>query len=99
MGFIKLLLPKRDSFTYAVTALFAVYPGFKFHYFAVMYGQNYLLLSLYFLSYIFMMKGLNKNKHNKLFTVLGLICQFIGIAPMELYYGLEFVRPLVLFFF
>lgn len=95
---LKLLLPKRDSFTYAVTALFAVYPGFKFHYFAVMYGQNYLLLSLYFLSYIFMMKGLNKNKHNKLFTVLGLICQFIGIAPMELYYGLEFVRPLVLFF-
>lgn len=95
---LKLLLPKRDFFTYAISALFAVYPGFKFHHFVVMYGQNYLILSFYLLSYILMIKGLEKTRYSKLFIILGLIFQFIGIAPMELYYGLELMRPIVLFF-
>ncbi len=32
-----------------------------------------------------------------LLTILAMLCQFIGIAPMEYYYGLELVRPVLLF--
>lgn len=94
---LKLLLPDKKWLTYSVAALFAVYPGFKFHYFSVMYGQNYALFAIYFLSYIFMILGMRKPKKRPLFICLGLICQIIGIVPMELFFGLELVRPMVIF--
>ena len=95
---LRLILPEKRWLPYSVAALFAVYPGFKFHYFSVMYSQNYALLTIYFLSYIFMILGMRKSKYRLLFIGLGLVFQFIGIAPMELYYGLELVRPVILFF-
>lgn len=95
---LRLIMPEKRWLTYSVAALFAVYPGFKFHYFSVMYGQNYAILTIYFLSYIFMILGIRKSKYRFLFIGLGLVFQFIGIAPMELYYGLELVRPVILFF-
>lgn len=95
---IRLLLPKKNWFAFSVAALFAVYPGFKFHYFAVMYAQNYTVFAVYFLSYIFMVLAVRNPNRRVLFTAFGLICQFIGIAPMELYYGLELVRPLIIYF-
>lgn len=94
---LRLIMPEKRWLTYSVAALFAVYPGFRFHYFSVMYGQNYAILTVYFLSYIFMILGLQKSKYRLLFVGLGLVFQFIGIAPMELYYGLELVRPVILF--
>lgn len=94
---LRLILPEKKWFAYSAAALFAVYPGFKFHYFSVMYGQNYAILAIYFLSYIFMILGLRKSKYRPLFIGLGVVFQFIGIAPMELYYGLELVRPVLLF--
>jgi len=95
---LRLIMPEKKWFAYSAAALFAVYPGFKFHYFSVMYGQNYAILTIYFLSYIFMILGLKKSKYRLLFIGLGMVFQFIGIAPMELYYGLELVRPVLLFF-
>ncbi|MDI9531393.1 MAG: hypothetical protein WBJ23_02685 [Anaerolineaceae bacterium] len=95
---LRLILPEKNWFTYSVAALFAVYPGFKFHYFSVMYAQNYFLLTIYFLSYIFMILGMKKTKLRVVFVVFGMVFQFIGIAPMELYYGLELVRPVLIFF-
>jgi len=94
---LSLMMPEKKWFTYSAAALFAVYPGFKFHYFSVMYGQNYAILTIYFLSYIFMILGMRKSKYRLLFIGLGMVCQFIGIAPMELYYGLELVRPVLIF--
>ncbi len=95
---LRLILPDKKWFAYSAAALFAVYPGFKFHYFSVMYGQNYAILTVYFLSYICMILGVRKTKYRPLFIGLGMAFQFIGIAPMELYYGLELVRPVLLFF-
>lgn len=94
---LRLLFPNNKWLAYAVSALFAVYTGFKFHYFAVMYAQNYAIFAIYFCSFIFMVLAYRHPKQRLLFTFLGLVCQFIGIAPMELYYGLELIRPLVLF--
>lgn len=95
---LRFLFPKKYWFTFAVAALFMVFPGFKFHYFSIMYGQNYAIFTVYFLSYIFMILAYQRPKQKVLFIILSLICQFIGIAPMELFYGLEFVRPVLIYF-
>lgn len=94
---LRLLMPKKDLSTFAITALFLVYPGFKFHHFAVMYSQNYAILAVYFLSHIFMILAIRNPKRRCVYTILAMILQFIGIAPMELYYGLELVRPILIF--
>ena len=62
-----------------------------------MYSQNYAILAVYFLSHIFMILAIRNPKRRCVYTILAMILQFIGIAPMELYYGLELVRPILIF--
>lgn len=95
---LRIVFPEKDWFNFAISALFLIFPGFKFHYYPIMYGQNYAIFAIYFLSYIFMILAYRKPKQKILFIILALICQFIGIVPMELYYGLEFVRPVLIYF-
>jgi len=80
--------------------IFAVYPGFKFHWFAIMYSFFYIFLTLYFLSYYFMVRGLEiKNGPSLcvLWNLLALLCLAIGIVPHENFYGMELFRPIFLF--
>lgn len=95
---LRMLFPRKEWFSFAVAALFLVFPGFKFHYFSIMYGQNYAIFAIYFLSYIFMILSIRKPDKKVLFFFLAFICQFIAIVPMELFYGLEFVRPVLIYF-
>lgn len=95
---IKQIIPNRNHLTLTAAILMAVYPGFQFHWFSVMYSQVYILFAIYFLSYIFMIWSEKKRRHKGAFLVAALILQFIGIAPMEYFYGLELGRPIVLFF-
>ena len=83
-----------------VSLMFLVYPGFEFHWFSVMYSQVFLLMALYFYSYWTMVKAVtSKGKSARsLWTMLTLILMLIGIAPMEYFYGLELVRPVVLYY-
>ncbi len=94
---LKMLMPHRKWLTYAVAALFLVYPGFKFHYFSVMKSQGYALFAIYILSHIFMVLAVRNPKKRTLFIAAATISQIIGIAPQEYYYGFELVRPVVLF--
>ncbi|HSN93691.1 MAG TPA: hypothetical protein VLR89_01365, partial [Anaerolineaceae bacterium] len=45
----------------------------------------------------FMVKAIQSPAHRLLYTILAIICQFIGLVPMEYFYGLEFARPVILF--
>ncbi len=94
---LEMLLPGKRLFTYATVLLFGIYPGFKFHYFVIMYSQTYFLLAVYFTSYILMLISFRSGKQPWVFTALALICQFIGIAPMEYFYGLELIRPILIY--
>lgn len=94
---LEMLLPGKRLFTYATALLFGIYPGFKFHYFVIMYSQTYFLMALYFLSYIFMLLSYRQAKRFWVFSILAMMCQFLGIAPMEYFYGLEFIRPILIF--
>ena len=94
---LEMLLPNKKLFNYATAMLFGIYPGFKFHYFVIMYSQTYFLMALYFTSYILMLLSFKPGRQRWVFTTLALVCQFIGIAPMEYFYGLELIRPILIF--
>jgi hypothetical protein len=91
-----ILMPKQKTTASIVAFLFAVYPGFQFQWFSVMYSQVYLLMSVYFLSYILMVLAVKK-EHGKVPLMIGaFLSAIVGIIPMEYFYGLELVRPFVL---
>ncbi len=93
---LKKLLPGHDFLTACAAAFFIVYPGFKFHWFSVMYSQVFILMAVYFLSYILMIMGMEHPK-GRVWLLLGAaVCLVIGIVPQEYFYGLELVRPLVI---
>ena len=93
---LMILMPKQKTTVSIVAFLFAVYPGFQFQWFSVMYGQIYLLMSVYFLSYILMVLAIKK-KHGKVpLMLVAFLCAIVGIIPMEYFYGLELIRPIVL---
>ena len=94
---LETLNPKQKRFNLITGLFFLVYPGFKFHWFAVMYSQVFFLYAVYFLSLLLMVKAVTAQKGKLWFTLGALVCQVVGIVPQEYFLGLELVRPVVLY--
>ena len=60
--FLLKLMPRRRKLAAVAALLFAIYPGFQFHWFSVMYSQAYMIQAFYFLSYILMIDAIQKRK-------------------------------------
>ena len=94
------LFPDKKKLWVWAAVLFAVYPGFRFHWFAIMYAFAYIFLTFYFLSFLSMAKALEnaaKPTRYALWTLLGLVFLLIGIVPQEYFFGMELFRPILLF--
>ena len=94
------LFPEKKKLWMWAAVLFAVYPGFRFHWFAIMYAFAYIFLTFYFLSFLGMAKALENTARPArygLWTLLGLVCLLIGIVPQEYFFGMELFRPILLF--
>jgi len=92
--------PDRKTLWKWTTVIFAVYPGFKFHWFSIMYSFAYIFLTFYFFSYYFMLKAIKKVDQPGpylLWTLIGVICLILGIVPQEYFYGMELFRPVFLY--
>jgi hypothetical protein len=96
--FLEILFPNRRRFNLMAAIFFLVYPGFKFHWFSVMYSQVFFLYAVYFLSFVLMIKAVSSQKAKFWFVAGALLCQVIGIVPQESFLGLEFTRPVILYF-
>ena len=90
------LMPSRKALTTTASLFFVVYPAFQFHWFAVMYGQVFILLAIYFLSYILMIESIRARRGRVFYWIGALLCLIIGIIPQENFVGLELVRPVVI---
>ena len=90
------LFPERKRLTVVASLLYIVYPGFKMHWFSVQYSQLFILLSIYYLSFVLMIDSIRARKFKVLYWIGALICLFIGIVPQETFLGIEFVRPLLI---
>lgn len=94
------LFPDQKKLWIWATVLFAVYPGFRFHWFAIMYAFGYIFLTFYLLSFFAMAKALDHTSKPWLYglwTLLGLLFLLIGIVPQEYFFGMELFRPVLLY--
>ncbi len=93
------LFPEKKKLWIWAAVLFAVYPGFRFHWFAIMYAFAYIFLTAYFLSFLSMgnaLENTDRPARYGLWTLLGLLFLLIGIVPQEYFFGMELFRPILL---
>lgn len=93
---LRKLIPDKNRLTLMAALFFAVYPGFQMHWFAVMYSQVFMLLAVYFLSFILMIESLQNVKWRIPLLIGGLFCLIVGVVPQETFFGIEFIRPILL---
>jgi len=95
---LRLLFPKQRRLNIVVSLLYLVYPGFSQQWISVIYSHAFIILSIYTLSHIFMIQAVRVPKRNLLYTILSLILSFYCLTAMEYTFGLEFIRPIILWF-
>lgn len=77
--------------------LFVVYPGFKQQPISVVYSNGYFLLAAYFLSFGFMALAIRRPAKAWLYTLAGVASFLFCFLSTEYYFGLEMIRPVILF--
>jgi len=85
----------RAQITWA-TLLFLIYPGFGQQFVAVNNSRHLFPLITFFLSIGLMVEGTRNKKRYWLFTSLALLLSLITMFTTEYYYGLELIRPVIL---
>jgi hypothetical protein len=88
--------PKRGEFAAAVSLLFLVYPGFSQQFVAVNNSRHLLPLALFAFSIGWMVKACRDHSHFWRDTTLALALSLVGLLISDYYYGLELVRPAIL---
>jgi hypothetical protein len=96
-----LLWPNRKMQVVCVTALFLVYPGFMQQYIPITYGHQFIILSLFLVSLGIMILGLQAESQRKparywMFTVLSVLSAVLSMFALEYFYGLELLRPVLI---
>jgi len=93
------LFPKQRKLWIWASLIFTIYPGFKFHNFSIMFALFYVFFTFYILSFYSMGRAIEKRQSPWVYgiwTLLGIVCLGIGIMPVEYFFGLEFIRPILL---
>lgn len=88
--------PKRSREVGWICLIFAIYPVFTNQPVAVAFNQHWMLYFLYCLSLGLMIQAIRKPRFYWLFTILALIAEILHVLTMEYFWGLELIRPLIL---
>ncbi len=85
----------REQITWA-TLLFLIYPGFGQQFVAVNNSRHLFPLITFFLSIGLMVKTVRDRNRFWLFTGFSLVLSLITMFTTEYYYGLELIRPVII---
>ena len=88
--------PQRIERATWITFIFLLYPGFTQQFVSVNSSRHLFALSTFFISLGLMVWSIRKLKWYWSLTVLSLFLSLIGTLTSEYYYGLELVRPVVI---
>ena len=94
-AFKKIWPQHREQITWA-TLFFLVYPGFGQQFVAVNNSRHLFPLITFFLSIGLMVDTTRKKEHYWQCTTLAVILSLITMFTTEYYYGLELIRPVIL---
>lgn len=93
---LRLLWPRARRTTAAATLAFALYPGFSQQSIAVTYSQYFLYYTLFLASLGLMLQALRSGPRRGLYTVGALFLAAGTMLSTEYFYGLELLRPLLI---
>ncbi|MBN1149192.1 MAG: hypothetical protein JXA78_18170 [Anaerolineales bacterium] len=91
-----LLWPKRLRQATWVAFLFVVYPGFRQQYISVTYGNGLLVYSMFLFSFVAMILALRRPRWRWPLGLLSIACCAASLFISEYFFGLELMRPLIL---
>ena len=90
------LWPRRWVQVFWAALLFTIYPGFSQQYIAVTYSNAFLFYTLFILSLGCMVWAYRKLAWFWPLTILSLVCGGLSMLLAEYFYGLELLRPALL---
>jgi hypothetical protein len=93
---LRLIWPKHPTEVTWAALIFSVHPVFLQQSIAVAYSQHFITYALFFLSCGTMLAAVQKQRHAWLLTTVSLLSAALHIFTMEYFWGLELVRPLLL---
>lgn len=95
-GMLIQLWPTRKKENAAMALLFAVHPAYLLHPIAVTLSQQYLTYLPFFLSMGAMLAAIRNPRRFWPLTILALATNFIHAFTMEYFWGLELLRPVLI---
>ena len=95
-GFLNTLWPNAKKQNTLVVLLAAVFPGFTQQWIAVVYSFFFTCLAGFFFSLTLMLKAIREPKRFWVYTILSFVIGVYSYAAAEFYFGLELIRPVVL---
>jgi hypothetical protein len=90
------LWPKQRAEVTWVTFLFAIYPGFRQQYIALIYSHDWIVITLFMLSFGLMLAAVRNPKRLWPLLVLSWVFAAYTMFADEYYFGLELLRPVLL---
>ena len=76
--------------------IFSVFPGFQFHWFSVQYSQVYLIEAGMLISLACSVRAPRQPAHWLRWTLIGLLPGIYALISVEYHFGLELLRPVVI---
>lgn len=96
-GFLNTMWPQAKKTNTYVSLLAVVFPGFTQQWIAFSYSFHFSCLAGFLFSLTLMVKAIRSSKYFWIFLPLSLLIGFYSYAASEFYFGLELIRPVVLF--
>ena len=93
---LRQLWPRRKQAIAWVALLFLVYPGFSHQFVAVNTSRHLFPLAVFFFSLACMIKAQRETGRYRLYTAASVVLALVTMFTTEYYYGLELIRPVVL---
>ena len=93
---LRLVWPRHAHQTAWAALLFALYPGFRIQFASVIYSHYFLQLAIQVGSLGAMLLAFRRPHRFWFWTVLGLLGALFGLFSSEYFFGLELLRPILL---
>jgi hypothetical protein len=93
---LRLWQPRYSHQTAWAAILFTVYPGFRAHFAAVIYSHYFLQLAIQVLSLAAMLLAILKPRWFWPLMLFSALTAIFGLFTSEYFFGLEFIRPILL---
>ena len=93
---LRMIWPERVRETFFVTVFFLVYPGFNQSAIAIIYSHFFLAQTLLFISIGLMLKFAHQPRRLWWAGLLGLLFSGFNLFSTEYFFGLELLRPILL---